>query len=241
MALSRIVQLTESYQLSAGGCEIYLSCPAFFAKLLSATLSGWKVELSKTQHQSELSISFEDNSYTVASEHLNLASHYSDLVDTLNIVLIALARLYTKFRPNKAMIHCAAFITRDGLSTLVLGNKKAGKSSLTWQTACGAGTVLADDLLLWDEAVGKFECLGMPVRLRRPVQWYGEPEVLKKYIIAGRRLAYTRNSMIAIAPVGHVFIPDEILTAESVGVFKPIPVRKIKHALQEARIGLATV
>lgn len=236
MALSKPVRLNNSYQLSAGGCKIYISCPAFFAKLLSATLSGWRVELLQTQQRPDLSVAFEDKRFAIVSGRLDLKTEYSDLVDTLNIVLIALARLYTKFRVGKAMIHCAAFITNHGLSTLILGTKKAGKSSLTWQTACAGGTVLADDILLWDEREGNFECLGMPVRLRRPVQWNGEPEALKKGIIAGKRLAYTRNSIISIAPVGYIFVPDEILGAESLGVFKPIPVLKIKHALQEARI-----
>lgn len=236
MALSIPVQLNSSYQLSAGGCETYISCPAFFAKLLSVTLSGWRVVLSATQQSPDLSVTFEDNHFEIVSDSLDLATGYSDLVDTLNVVLIALARLYAKFRSDKAMIHCAAFISDNGLSTLVLGGKKSGKSSLTWQTACAGGTVLADDILLWDEREGNFECLGMPVRLRRPVQWNGEPEALKKGIIAGKRLAYTRNSIISIAPVGYIFVPDEILGAESVGVFKPIPVLKIKHALQEARI-----
>ena len=236
MALSKPVQLNSSYELSAGGCETYISCPTFFAKLLSVTLSGWRVVLSATQQPPDLSVTFEDNRFEIVSDSLDLATRYSDLVDTLNVVLIALARLYTKFRSYKAMIHCAAFISNNGLSTLVLGGKKSGKSSLTWQSACAGGTVLADDILLWNERAGNFECLGMPVRLRRPVQWNGEPEALKKGIIAGKRLAYTRNSIISIAPVGYSFVPDEILGAESFGVFKPIPVLKIKQALQEARI-----
>lgn len=236
MALSKPVQLNSSYQLSAGGCETYISCPAFFAKLLSATLSGWRVDLLQTEQPPDLSVAFEDNRFEIVSGRLDLATGYYDLVDTLNVALIALARLYTKFRLDKAMIHCAAFIANNGLSTLVLGGKKSGKSSLTWKSACAGGTVLADDILLWDERAGNFECLGMPVRLRRPVQCNGEPEALKKGILAGKRLAYTRNSIISIAPVGYIFVPDEILGAESVGVFKPIPVLKIKHALQEARI-----
>ena len=236
MALSRPVQLNSSYQLSAGGCETYISCPTFFVKLLSVTLSGWRVVLSATKHPPDLSVTFDDNHFEIVSDSLDLATGYSDLVDTLNVVLIALAGLYAKFRSDKAMIHCAAFISNNGLSTLVLGGKKSGKSSLTWQSACSGGTVLADDILLWNERAGNFECLGMPVRLRRPVQWNGEPEALKKGILAGKRLAYTRNSIISIAPVGYIFVPDEILGAESVGVFKPIPVLKIKHALQEARI-----
>lgn len=236
MALSRPVQLNSSYQLSAGGCETYISCPAFFAKLLSVTLSGWRVLLSATQQPPDLSVTFEDNRFEIVSDSLDLATRYSDLLDTLNVVLIALARLYTKFRSDKAMIHCAAFISNNGLSTLVLGGKKSGKSSLTWQSACAGGTVLADDILLWNERAGNFECLGMPVRLRRPVQWNGGPEGLKKGIIAGKRLAYTRNSVISISPVGYIFVPDEILGAKSVGVFEPIPVLKIKQALQEARI-----
>lgn len=236
MALSKPVRLNNCYQLSAGGCKIYISCPAFFAKLLSATLSGWRVELLQTQQPPDLSVTFEDNRFEIISDSLDLATGYSDLVDTLNVVLIALAQLYAKCRVDKAMIHCAAFITNHGLSTLVLGGKKSGKSSLTWKSACSGGTVLADDILLWDEREGNFECLGMPVRLRRPVQWNGEQEALKKGIIAGKRLAYTHNSIISIAPVGYIFVPDEILGAESVGAFKPIPVLKIKHALQEARI-----
>lgn len=204
--------------------------------ILSATLSGWRVELLQNQQPLDLSVTFEDNRFEIVSDSLDLATGYSDLVDTLNVVLIALARLYTKFRSDKLMIHCAAFISNNGLSTLVLGAKKSGKSSLTWQSACEGGTVLADDILLWNERAGNFECLGMPVRLRRPVLWNGEPEALKKGIIAGKRLAYTRNSIISIAPVGYIFVPDEILGAKSVGVFEPIPVLKIKHALQEARI-----
>ena len=234
--MSGVAQSVEKYQLRASGCEIQFSCPPFFARLLSATLSGWELEQVRIENNSDVTITFEDGVFRIASERLGVVSGYPDLVDALNVLFNALAKIYWQHISTKAMIHCAAFVTDSGVSTLVLGSKKVGKSSLTWRHACCGGTVLADDILLWEQLTGEFECLGLPVRLRRPVRWYGNAQLVKKGVIAGKHLAYTRNSIIAVAPAGHVFIPDEILVAKSVGVFEPIPLTKIKSVLLDSRI-----
>lgn len=236
MALSGVAQSVERYQLRSSGGEIQVSCPPLFARLLSATLSGWEIERARIEKKPDVTITFSDGVFRVASERLGIVSRYSDLMDVLNVLFNILAKIYWQRISTKTMIHCAAFVTDSGVSTLVLGSKKVGKSSLTWKSACYGGTVLADDILLWDQLTGEFECLGLPVRLRRPVRWHGNAGLVKKGVIAGKHLAYTRNSIIAIAPAGYVFIPEEILFAKSVGVFKPIPLTKIKRMLLDSRI-----
>lgn len=236
MALTGVHDAVAFYNVQAGGCCITLSCPPFFGDLLLVTLTGWQVQPADKINYPDITIVKESKGFRILSARFDTDVRYSDLVDVLNVLYIALVRLYALSKPNKTLLHCAAFITPEAVTTLAIGPKKMGKSFLTWQTACRGGTVLSDDILLWDQQAAQFECLGLPIRLRRPVHWDGKLEDLKKGIIAGKRLAYTVNSFMPIAPVGHVFCPDEILLAEEIGVFRPVPLAKIWPLLLGSRI-----
>ena len=70
--------------------------------------------------------------------------------------------------------------------------------------------MLADDLLLWFPMLGKFTCLGLPLRLR--VAGFGsngEALNLRRFVI-GERIAYSRNHAVEIAQAGHTFTPDHV-------------------------------
>lgn len=236
MALRHAEGGLTTFKIGAGGCEIFLSCPPYFADLLTLTLTGWQVGPAPLSSERNIEITQDKDGFRICSAQIGLDDRHSDLVDALNVLFIALARHYAQTRATMVMLHCAAFITPKGETTLVIGSRKMGKSFLTWQVACRGGTVLADDILLWNQKDAVFECLGLPIRLRRPVPWDGDKEELKKGIIAGKNLAYTVKTFRPIAPAGHMFVPDEILMAKSVGDFKPVPLAQIRPVLMASRI-----
>jgi hypothetical protein len=85
------------------------------------------------------------------------------------------------------------------------------------------GSHIHDDLLLWDRRKNRFICLGLPLRMRRPLPKLDTD--LGQRFIAGKSIAYSRRDAFDIAPAGFAFFPDEIV--ELTPTPAPVPLTQL--------------
>jgi hypothetical protein len=224
-----------AHKLGYGGFSVIIECPDFLGLLLRETLSGWRNEsMPAAATSGDITVDYDGARFFIACPAISFSRDYSDVIDALNTVFLCLAYLGLRHWPDKILLHCAAY--RNESTRIAFGAKKTGKSTLITQAAMRGETVLADDLLFWNQAQNRFEALGLPLRLRRPIDPALVAAGIGEKLFIGRSLAYSKRGAFAIAPAGTTFFPDDILEAKEFGEFKPIPLSDVLASIQKHRI-----
>lgn len=222
--------------LKAPALAVSLPCtlPPELTQLLGRTLAGWEVVPRGEAAPSEITVTWSGAGYRIDAAAYPSDKGYSDLVDCLNEVLIALAFAVTRADPARQLIHCAGFV-REGHGHAILGTRKAGKSLLVArEAACGA-QVFADDLMLWSER-GTFTALGLPVRLRRPVPEDILAALGHHAMIPGARTCYLSPAATALAPAGTALPLDRVETLGPDRRLRKVRFYKVQSKIQSHRV-----
>ena len=198
-----------SRMLNGQNCNVLIKAPDIFHKLLSLTLSGWTYKQPIVDDYFELGVSLQNGKYHITSNLAYAPTPRSDLIDTLNEILLCLCYLLTAKNPDGLLIHCAAFCEKDR-NNVILASKKSGKSSLVLDKSQQGVSILADDLAIWFPMQGRLMCLGLPIRMRRPIP--AEFHLKRQDFIAGKNIAYSKSTSVNCFQVGHLFVPDKLMT-----------------------------
>lgn len=227
---------TALFCLKGLGVSITVQAPLFFHDLLKQTLAGWKIINLNTPNRPMIMVLFEDSRFIIETDLIKPAPARSDLIDTLNEFFLCLAYLsVTKIKGAK-LLHCAAF-NEDKKNVVVFGKKNAGKSSLVLSKAQAGATILADDLLIWLPKSATVKCVGLPIRMRRPVVGLNKTSSDKPQFIAGKQIAYAQKNVFKIAGAGDAFTPDTICELDE-REMTPVPFRRwpqiiAKHTISD--------
>lgn len=224
------------WAVQGAGYSLRLHCPQFFANLMAQTLVGWSIAPAQPGDGYDITLSYYGARYTIDSIMLDAPRDYGDMIDALNEVFLCLSYHVAANTPDAVLIHCAAF-EQNRTSSLIIGRKGAGKSSLMFEKAAAGARIFADDLLLYFPTQARCMALGLPLRLRRPV-----PAPLRDILnvdgfFAGARLAYSKQGTYDVAPMGDTFFLDQIVALHGVGDQRVVPLRQSAAALAEYRIG----
>ena len=197
------------FVLEGAGIEFKIKAPSFFYELLRQTLNGWRF-LPWADHSSlDVDVTIEDGQFNIATDLARKVPIRDDLIDALNEFFLCLAYLLTSKTKGACLLHGAAF-EESGLYSIVFGKKKAGKSSLIFQKAKDGATILADDLMIWRPKSAEVVCIGLPLRMRRPVVGLTDRGDGRPQFFAGKQTAYTQKDVFRVAAVGQSFTPDRI-------------------------------
>lgn len=195
--------------LNGHNCNVLIKAPDIIHKLLSLTLSGWTYKKLIVNDYFELNVSLQNSKYHIISNLAYVPTPRSDLVDTLNEIFLCLCYMLTAKNRDSLLIHCAAFYENDR-NSVILASKKSGKSTLVLDKSQQGFSILADDLAIWFPTQGELMCLGLPIRMRRPIP--AEFHLKGQDFIAGKNIAYSKATSVKCFQVGHLFVPDKIMT-----------------------------
>ena len=227
---------TALFCLKGLGVSITAQAPFFFRGLLGQTLTGWKITSLDTPNRPSMMVLFENGRFAIKADLTRPVPSRIDLIDTLNEFFLCLAYLsVTKIKGAK-LLHCAAF-NEDKKNVVVFGKKNAGKSSVVLSKAQAGATILADDLLIWLPKSAKLMCVGLPIRMRRPVVGLNQTSSDKPQFIAGKQIAYAQKDVFKIAGAGDAFTPDTICELAE-HEMTPVPFRQwpqiiAKHTISD--------
>ncbi len=188
---------------------IKVFAPTFFHDLVNQTLTGWKVTPLRSANTYDIIISVKDRAFVIQTNLSKRIPAQTDLIDALNEFFLCLAYLVTAKTHGAQLLHCAAY-TKAKQNVVVFGKKKAGKSSLVFEKAQSGETILADDLLIWLPKLAKVMCIGLPLRMRRPVRGLNAIKPATPQFIAGRKTAYAQKDAFKVGEAGLSFTPDKI-------------------------------
>jgi len=226
----------ETWALSGDGHTIYARCPKYFAAILHVVLNGWSISKADANSNAQLAVTFTNGGYTIDSVVLSQPEKYVEVVDGLNEFLVNLAYIVLRKYRNARLIHCAAYEIK-GEAHLIVAQKNLGKSTLIYQKTCNGELVLADDLLIWLPQTAEFVCLGLPIRLRRPVLGVDGKAADPDSFFAGNGIAYSKSGVFSIAPFGHRVLLDHIWQIKRDYVPVKIPIYKAAQTLNDFLIG----
>jgi len=197
----------HKFVLTGYNCSVIISAPYYFFKLISLMLFGWKLSYIEQKGMFELNISKKNNLYVINSSLQYIPKPRSDIIDTLNEIFLCLSYLLAAKNHNARLLHCASFLENNSYK-IVVASKKSGKSSLLFNKSQTGICVAGDDLILWFPKEGNFMCIGLPVRMRRPVIY----KIDNNKMIAGKNIAYSLPNHIKCLDVGHFFEIDKVFT-----------------------------
>ena len=209
-------------QLKGGDFCLYLRCPAPFLQLIETCLTGWQIVEATNPPRLDIIVTKSDAVLKISGRTQTIINHSPDPIDALNYLCLDLAYCCAAQSSNAALLHCAAFGTK-GATQIAFGKKGVGKSTLSFHHAYRGDRIFADDLLLWDRSKNRFICLGLPLRMRRPLPKLDTDPGQR--FIAGKSIAYSRRDAFDIAPAGFAFFPDEIV--ELTPTPEPVPLTQV--------------
>ena len=223
-----------SFTLEGIGQKFSIISPLFFRDLLAQTLTGWHVSSIAKSGSADIQVGWENDQFFIESNLVKSVPKRVDLIDVLNEFFLSLAYLTTAKTEGAQLIHCAAFNVH-GRQSIIFGKKNSGKSSLTFEKARVGAEILADDMLVWLPRSATFTCIGLPLRMRRPVIGLEGTEEEKKWFIAGKQIAYAQKDAFRIASAGYSFVPDKIYRLENRSL-SPVPFLSWPKAITEHSI-----
>lgn len=197
------------FVLEGAGVDFKVKAPSFFYELLRQTLKGWCFSPWFDYNSVEVNVTLENECFNITTHLARTVPLRSDLIDALNEFFLCLAYLLTSKKNGAHLLHCAAF-EESGVYSVVFGKKKAGKSSLVFQKAKDGATILADDVMIWLPKSAEVICIGLPLRLRRPVVGIPDNDCGRPQFFAGKQTAYAQKDVFRIAEAGKSFTPDRI-------------------------------
>ena len=226
----------ETWALSGDGHTLYARCPKYFAAILNVVLNGWSISKADENADIQLEVAFESGIYSIDTIVLSKPEKYVEVVDALNEFLVNLAYIVLRKYRNARLFHCAAYENK-GEAHLIVAQKNQGKSTLIYQKACSGDQVLADDLLIWLPKTAGFVCLGLPLRLRRPVLGLDGKAADPDSFFAGNGIAYSKSGVFSIAPFGKRVLLDHIWQIKRDYRPDKIPIYKAAQTLNDFLIG----
>jgi len=235
MAVTEEGQTDErSFVLEGARHRVEVVAPLFFFDLLGQTLTGWSIQPLESCDTPDLTIRKDGDDYVITSILAKPVPVRRDLIDALNEVFLCLSYLITARTFGAYLLHCAAFRV-DGVNILVFGKKNAGKSSLMLEKARQGATILADDLMIWLPQAAEVMCVGLPLRMRRPVLGLDHGAAVTPQFIAGRQTAYAQKDVFQIAKAGLSFTPDKICQLQNRQLV-PVPFMQWPRVIAKHRI-----
>ena len=222
------------FSLKGMGQNLYVLAPPFFGDLLRQTLKGWTLDPTTGFGDPDIEVKLEGETFQISTKLARPVPSRTDLIDTLNEFFLSLAYLVTAKTKNAQLLHCAAF-DEDGVKSIIFGKKNAGKSSLVFEKAKQGAEILADDMLIWLPKSAEVICIGLSLRMRRPVIGLNAFENNKPQFIAGKKIAYAQKDVFRIAPAGLSFTPDKIYQYEN-HELKPISFMNWPKAIDKHKI-----
>ncbi len=215
------------------GVTIHFHAPVPVRKLLTTVLSGWHNSTSGCASP-EIRVTCETR-YVLESAFYMPTRGYSDLISLLNELLIAIAYAVKGQRSDLILLHGAAYENGAG-STVIFGEKKAGKSVLIAENAMRGARIYADDILLWSPKALNFAGLGMSPRLRRPVLKTIIESFGQQHLIAGQHTCYLSARALRLAPAGKSFSPDRVVELQQGGVTRQVRFYNVRQKIEQHRI-----
>lgn len=203
---------------------------------MQSTLSGWTVATADDGQPPSISLRHENGQYVVDALVLEAPKNHAAVVDALNEVFVCIAYLLCSDEPDSQLLHCGAY-ERNGRNTVVVGRKRSGKSVWIYKMAHAGAVIHADDILLWQPRAGLFKALGLPLRLRRPLVWFGAGVPNPNRFFASDGIAYSRVGAYKIAPAGSTFLIDEVLVMSACYTPTKVPLHKMLKVLKSHVIG----
>lgn len=235
MAVDNLWGVVKNARLIGDDHIIHLRCPGAFLPLLSATLSGWQIVDGSPDDQPEIAVCRDEKRFLIDSITLEKPSIATDVIDALNYIFLAMAYLYKARSGRTVLLHGVAFRSGSEIS-VVFGRKGAGKSSLVFSKALEGHRVFADDLLIWDIGLNQFKALGLPLRMRRPIPEHLRALDLGQRLIAGARIAYSRQAAFDVVSVGRQFFPDQFSEFNTRGELRAIPLYRLISKIKKYAI-----
>lgn len=223
-------------RLIGAGCSVGIACPGFFRSLLEHTLNGWVYEACADMEAVDIHVAWDGEGYDIDSVVLVERQRYTDMIAALNEVFLSLSYILTARTPEAVLLHCAAFDDR-GRHHLIVGEKGAGKSTLVTGQAVSGARIYADDMVVYFPKTASCMAIGLPMRLRRPVQSPLKEQITPEDFFAGQTLAYSKAGAFDIAPAGQRFELDRILVLEAGGKKRSVSLFRSAKTLQSYKIG----
>ena len=220
------------WRLSGSQYDVYIVCPKFFAAILNQTLTGWSICEIAECNDPDVTINFNGTDYLIDAKVLTKPQNHVDLIDALNRFYLCLAYYICGQNDEISLLHCAAFF-EGNRTTIVVGKKNIGKSSIVYKKALQRVKIIADDILFWHQKLGKFSSIGLPLRLRRPVITWDGYNANPDHFFAGSTVVYSKNTAFDIAPIGETFLIDELLEVKENFICKPVSLWKTPGKLAE--------
>lgn len=226
------------YKLTAPFGELFLWIPELFSLGLQATQRGVEIEpVDIARSACVITVFRTPDSYDIHRPRTDFKAIYTDYVDCLNELLLQLVYEYMALLPKWELLHCSAAQSASGENTLAFGDKRAGKSVWAFRHTLEGGTLLADDLLAWNQTKSEFLCFGLSSRLRRPVEHTVFETLSPDDFLPGERLTYVKRTAINLAACGTVFLPDKIVEiASGTHLERPLSILKMLNRIRQSCI-----
>lgn len=158
----------------------------------------------------DIEVLFSNDTFVIESIIDNKPKIRFDIIDALNEFFLYFSyRIVSKTKFKYRLIHCSAF-QENNKNTIIIGEKRAGKSQLVLNKAQSDTLILADDLILWNTEKSNFVALGLPIRLRKTPHNLRQIEKLKSSFLIGKYIMYSHNSLFNIAQLGEAFLLDKV-------------------------------
>jgi hypothetical protein len=214
------------------GQRFRVRAPTFFRDLLQETLVGWSIQNQVRSEILDVDVVFRKNQITINSILAQVTPIRTDLIEVLNDFFLILSYL-SAAKTRAQLLHCSSYVDETKGNVILCGSKNAGKSTYVFSKAADAGAeILADDLLLWLPKIGRFICLGFPLRMRRPVYGLHARDSLRDAFVAGQKIAYAKRGYFKTAPAGKKFSLDELQCFEA-GAVRRVPLFGYPSMLQK--------
>lgn len=226
----------QHWQLNVAGFSIEIACPAYFAALLSETLTGWTLAESIDTQPPKILVQRIGDAFSVDALVMGSPLVDKSIVNVLNEFFVVLAYQWCNAEVTAHLLHCAGF-RQNGENFVVVGEKNSGKSTRVLHAALDGLEILADDLLLWYPSSGRFKTLGLPLRLRRPVHSKEGNGISNEMFFASDDIAYSKTGHFNIAPGGREFLLDKLLTLAPDHSCKNVPLLQTATKLHHHVIG----
>ena len=214
--------------------RITVKGPEALFELMRIALCGWDVHRVDANSEPLIEI-VDEGKLSVVTSSFRSARAHSDLINTLNNTLIALAYCVRDLKPHSMLLHAAALKSSNGIS-VYFGPRKSGKSRYVAEQCLNGAVCIGDDLILYCKKSRLFEALGLPVRLRRPIPSSILGKIDASRILVGHSTCYLTEHVFSLMPAGQRFQPDRLFQLQPEYRVRALPMAKLGQFLDQSII-----
>lgn len=191
----------QAFIIKCKNLNTQLTCcvPNDIYMLMERLLVGWDI-IKESYSTFDLNVGKAEK-YSIHSRKYGLLGRSRDLVSSFNFLVNAISYEILCRNPKFQLVHAAGFTDKTSVN-IILGGKKAGKSSFVSSEAGKFKRCIGDDLLLWD-GNKTIIALGFPVRLRRPIDTNLIKKLGNNNLLVGRSLAFVNPNVLKQWPAGN--------------------------------------